>query len=100
MSVYVDPLMRHGGSTEFRWVKSCHLYADTVDELHRFARSIGLRRAWFQDRPGCPHYDLNERRRVIAVAQGAVETSRRHIVEFIRSRRECSAAPDNQEEER
>ena len=44
MSVYVDPVMAHGGSKTFRWERSCHMYADTLEELHAMARAIGMRR--------------------------------------------------------
>lgn len=27
-------------------------------DLHVIARSIGLQRRWFQDKPGLPHYDV------------------------------------------
>jgi hypothetical protein len=51
---------------------SCHLTADTLDELHDFARRIGLRRGWFQKHHIAPHYDLTEARRDRALAAGAV----------------------------
>lgn len=36
-----------------------HLATDgDLDELHKFAQSIGLKREWFQDHPAHPHYDL------------------------------------------
>lgn len=28
------------------------------EELHQFAESIGLKRSWYQDQDGKPHYDL------------------------------------------
>ena len=34
-----------------------HLVSPSLAELHLFAQSIGLRRAWFQDHQH-PHYDL------------------------------------------
>ncbi len=38
----------------------CHLFADTLDELHAAARMLGLKRSWFQCQPTGrhPHYDL------------------------------------------
>lgn len=74
--VYVDPLMRYGGSATFKWKDSCHLFADTVEELHIFASLVGMRREWFQDKPSLKHYDLNARRRIVAVARGAIELNR------------------------
>jgi hypothetical protein len=46
--------------------------ADT-EELHEFARRIGLQRGWFQAEPRHPHYDVWASRRVTAIACGAVE---------------------------
>lgn len=83
MSVYLDPLMNHGGSATFKWTHSCHMFADTIEELNAFAVSIGLRLAWFQLGKGgkFPHYDLNAGRRRAAVRQGAIELDRRGAVE-------------------
>lgn len=58
-----------------------HLRADTREELHAFARRIGLKRAWYQDRPRLWHYDLTTaRKRGRALATGAVPVSSRQIV--------------------
>lgn len=36
-----------------------HLISTNPDELHKFAKSIGLKREWFQNKPGkIPHYDI------------------------------------------
>ena len=86
MSVYVDPVMNHGGSPTFPWPFSCHMYADTLDELHALAKSIGLKRAWFQDKDKLPHYDLVATKRKAAVACGAIEHTREQMVQFMRSR--------------
>jgi hypothetical protein len=82
--VYVDPLMNCIPNSNWRWKRSCHLFADTVEELHEFAQRIGMRRAWFQDHKKLPHYDLNESRRAAAVLNGAKEVDRKFIVEFMR----------------
>ncbi len=50
---------------------SCHLMADTEDELHAFAARLGLRRAWFQPLSS-PHYDLTASKRARALELGAV----------------------------
>ena len=87
MAVYVDPLYHHGGSKNFPWTHSCHMYADTLDELHAMASKIGMRQSWFQDNPKLPHYDLVGERRKKAVTLGAVEVSFREMVKFMRNRR-------------
>ncbi len=87
MSVYVDPLLSHGGSATFRWKESCHMYADTLDELHEMAARIGMRRSWFQNKPSLPHYDLTINRRIMAIKAGAVEHTSMQLRDFIRARR-------------
>jgi hypothetical protein len=87
VSVYVDELLKHGGSESFRWEHSCHLYADSLDELHAFAAVLELKRNWFQDKSGFPHYDLTVGKRAMAVKRGAVERDRYHAVNFSRAQR-------------
>ena len=31
---------------------------DSEDELHKFARKVGLKRQWYQNHPRHPHYDI------------------------------------------
>lgn len=97
MSVYVDELLKHGGSESFRWEHSCHLYADSLDELHAFAEGLGLKRQWFQDKAGFSHYDLTVGKRAMAVKRGAMERDRYHAVNFSRAQRGllpmCDGAP-------
>lgn len=86
MSVYVDDLMACIPNRNWRWTHSCHLFADGIEELHQFAKDIGLKRAWFQYKKGkTPHYDLNENMRSKAIRLGAVEIDRRQAAEIIRS---------------
>lgn len=89
MSVYVDPLFDHGGSATFRWKRSCHMYADTLEELHAMAEQIGMKRAWFQNKTKLPHYDLVPARRAKALRLGAIEHSRSEMVSFMRHRALC-----------
>lgn len=85
MAVYVDPLFPCVPNAQWRWHESCHLVADTVDELHAFAKRIGMRREWFQSsRRGMPHYDLTRGRRQKAVKAGAIELTRDEFVERVR----------------
>lgn len=69
MSVYVDVLRDWG----WRLGPSCHLIADTNEELHEFALKIGMKREWFQKSSSGPHYDLVRSRRIKAVQLGAIE---------------------------
>jgi hypothetical protein len=36
---------------------TCHLVADTIEELHEAAANLGLKREWYQA-TSYPHYDL------------------------------------------
>lgn len=84
--VYVDSLMNHGWVLRGHPTKSCHMFADTPDELHEMASYIGLKLAWFQHDRRLPHYDLTPSRRAAAVAAGAKEVTRRELVDFMRAR--------------
>lgn len=81
--LYVDRIQNRG----WRYGKSCHLIGDTLEELHAFAIRLGMRREWFQDKPGKPHYDLTEARRTEAVRLGAVELSNREFITKLRELR-------------
>ncbi len=85
MSVYVDWLMHHGGKGFWAGKKSCHMFADTLEELHDMAEKIGMKRSWFQDNgQSAEHYDLVESRRKAAIKLGAKElTSREQVCYFI-----------------
>jgi hypothetical protein len=85
MAVYVDPMRSWGGAGKFRWKESCHMYADTVDELHAMAAKIGLKREWFQDDQRLPHYDLHQARRTKALKHGAYTHTRGEMVSFMRA---------------
>ena len=90
MSVYVDEIFvlisndprarALGAKHGHRW---CHLWTDPGSEmeLHRVARALTLRGAWFQDKPGFPHYDLVAPRRELAIQQGAIPTDLRRWLE-------------------
>lgn len=64
-----------------------HLVSDTsLEELHQFARSIGLKRKWFQDGRH-PHYDLTTTRaRNRALDAGAKLVSPLEIVKILKIR--------------
>lgn len=71
MTVYVDNFRAPArvGRLTARW---SHLVADTPEELHAFAASLGLLRSWFQDKEdGRWHYDVTDTERAAAIALGA-----------------------------
>jgi hypothetical protein len=93
MTVYVDDarIPARVGRLHTCW---SHLTADDRDELHAFAARLGLRRAWFQDKPnqdGTPgphwHYDVTDTKRAAAIAAGATPLNLREMGQLITARR-------------
>lgn len=73
MTVYIDDAFAGDWG---KWTGGGHLQADDVDELHAFAARLGLKRSWFQSRPGRPemdHYDCTKSKRALALKLGAVD---------------------------
>lgn len=70
MTVYVDDMR-----AQFGRMVMCHMLADTDDELHAMAASIGVARRWWQSpqKTSGSHYDIALSKRANAVALGAVE---------------------------
>lgn len=71
MAVYVDK-----ERNQFRGMIMCHMFADTISELHVMAGKVGLRRSWFQPF-SFPHYDVGLGKRAMALRSGAIEVDRR-----------------------
>lgn len=94
MSVYVDELFTSPATPKWRYGRSCHLIADSIDELKTFATSIGMRPEWFQPNSS-PHFDLTERRRTAAIRNGAIVLDRRAFVAKIQELRTRRAAGEN-----
>jgi hypothetical protein len=84
MAVYVDSAIWSWSGC--RW---CHLLGDDIDELHRFAALLGIKRTSFQCAPktATPHYDLTAFERARAIRLGAVVCSREEIVAVSRRAR-------------
>jgi len=75
MAVYVDNEL-----IPWRGQLWCHLVADTPDELHRFARKLGLKLSWFQVDSVYPHYDVTTTLREKALLNGAIDSDRAMII--------------------
>jgi hypothetical protein len=84
MAVYVDAAI-----WKWRGMRWCHLLADDIDELHRFALGLGITRSLYQGPPrtATPHYDLTAYERRLAVRRGAIVCSRQEIVAVLRRMR-------------
>jgi hypothetical protein len=84
MSTYVDDAI-----WDWQGRKWCHLLADDIDELHRFAREIGLHRISYQGPPKTanPHYDITGFERSRALSLGAISCDRTAIVTVLRQLR-------------
>lgn len=91
MTVYVDQSI-----FPFRGQMYCHVWADTVVELHVAAQRAGLRRAWFQCPPKASweHYDCAPRIRALLVKAGAVETDKFGPLEHLARQAVASGVPD------
>lgn len=62
-----------------------HLMSDNLDELHEFAKGIGLQPRWFQSNPRHPHYDLMSKIMVQrALDKGAIKTTTKDMLEKVK----------------
>ncbi|MGO9343348.1 MAG: DUF4031 domain-containing protein [Acidimicrobiales bacterium] len=89
MSVYLDDWRQSATirSMTSRW---SHLTADTTQELHLFARKLGIPARAFQQKPGKPqfdHYDVPEELRELAISLGAIALTWRQAAAMRRGRR-------------
>lgn len=78
MTIYVDEIRNWGKRGEW-----CHMMTDgDMEELHRMATKIGLKRSWFQGQNvRHPHYDLRPSKRMLAIKAGAVPVSSAELLQ-------------------
>ncbi len=57
-----------------------HLSSPDLDQLHEFAQSIGMKRAWFQDHERHPHYDAFGKMADLAMNFGAEYVSSKELI--------------------
>jgi len=81
MAILIDSFFNDARGPVHYWLRRCgHLVSDTsLEELHAFAESLGLRREWFQEK-SIPHYDLTGKVYELALRRGATLVSSREIV--------------------
>ena len=63
-----------------------HLVADTLENLHFFANSVGYKRCWFHNKRGKkrPHYDINEVDFDRVVEAGAIHVHSYEIINLLK----------------
>lgn len=67
-NIYVDQLRM----VKWRYSQSCHLFTTgAIEDLHSFAKNLGLKRKWFQNDFRLPHYDLSAKKQRLAIQKGA-----------------------------
>ena len=73
MAVYVDDVR-----LPFGRMIMCHMWSDTLPELHAMADAIGLQRRWFQCQPNASwnHYDIALSLKVKVISRGAILTDK------------------------
>jgi hypothetical protein len=67
----------------------CHMVSPDLDALHAMADRIRVKRRWFQDprtmpKVSCPHYDICQSKRALALTAGAVEVDRHQMAAIVR----------------
>ena len=82
MTIYVDPLLYYSNKP-FKHHYWCHMTSDeSIEELTKFAISIGLKSQWFQNHPRIPHYDLTSNKRNKAISCGAVSVTHEEFIKL------------------
>jgi len=63
----------------------CHMVSDSIDELHEFAESIGIKKCWYENKRGKnqPHYDIRGQSIIKALSSGAKLVPRRELFKFL-----------------
>jgi hypothetical protein len=92
MAILIDSFHNGARGPVRYWHCRCgHLVSDcSLEELHEFAESLGLKREWFQAK-SIPHYDLTGEVYELALRCGATLVSSREIV--LRAVRLTSSQP-------
>lgn len=75
MAVYVDR-----ARVSFKGREWCHLMADTLEELHDFAKMLAIDARLFHRTASYPHYDITLEMRILVIAHGAIDADRRMII--------------------
>jgi hypothetical protein len=90
MAVYVDHQ-----KNKFGRMIMCHMLADSIEELMAMADNLGLHRRHFQPWSH-PHFDISLGYRGRAVKLGAVEVTRRELVDTMKRYRALIKVSENE----
>jgi Protein of unknown function (DUF4031) len=91
MAVFVDDMYLYPMG-RFGRMKMSHLIADTDEELHAMAATIGVARKWHQAPPRHDsHYDIAQSMREKAIAAGAIAITLRQCSAMTLRRRATGA---------
>lgn len=84
MTVYVDDMR-----AKFGRMVMCHMIADSDEELHAMAATIGVARRWWQspEKTSGSHYDIALSKKALAMINGAVEITWRQTAMMNRRRK-------------
>ena len=76
--------MVYVGTIEYRFRNMImfHMASPDVEELHKMADSIGIKRKWFQGKEPHPHYDICKSKKQLAMKLGAVEINDRELIKL------------------
>lgn len=84
--IYTMAIMVDEAIWPYRGTLYAHMMSDQpgqagLDELHAFAAALGLKRTWFQNKPGHPHYDISQNMRRLAIRKGAQPVTGTELIE-------------------
>jgi len=82
--IYVDPAAWKKGSKGRK--AYAHLVADTYEEMHSFASTIGIKPHFFHRSAKYPHYDISEEQRDLAIEAGAQSISSKELLRICKRR--------------
>lgn len=89
MSVYVDNY-----NAPYRNMIMCHMIADSTEELLQFVDKIGVQRKWIQKKGTySEHFDICQSKRLLAIANGAIEITPKQLVTKMLEKREALGFP-------
>jgi len=76
--------MIYVGKNEYKYgmMIMSHMIADTLEELHQMAESIGVARKHFQDKKGKPHYDICKAKKQLVLSLGGIEVNDRTLIKI------------------